>query len=112
MGQVSIRSVNALVIPRQERDAFVRFLQELMNRRQVGYLRYEQKSKGPHRRQRYMSRLATELRAYRKSGNAEQLLNIAMYAYLETRAPENAKFHFDNTIQSVTRHSFHGEESA
>ena len=30
----------------------------------------------------------------------------------ESRAPENKKFHYDDTVASVTRHSFHGEESA
>ena len=112
MGQVVIRSVDKLAVPRAEHVAFTHFLQDMMNRRQVGYLRYEQKNKGPHRMQRYMSRLAAELDAYRRTGNMEQLLNIAMYAYLESRAPENVKFHYDNTIESVTRHSFHGEESA
>ncbi len=50
-----------------------------------------------------MTRLGLELRAYRRSGNREHLLNIANYAYLESQAPENRNFHWDNRAESVTR---------
>lgn len=50
-----------------------------------------------------MSRLAKELAAYKKTGNMEQLINIANYAILEAMAPENPRFHFDAGVDSVTR---------
>lgn len=79
------------------------FLQAMVNRRAVGALRY---GDPPQRRQRYMTRMAKELEAYRKEGNFEQLLNIAMYAFLESAAPENPKLHFDPSAASVTRAEF------
>lgn len=82
-----------------EMQFFKAFLQGMTNRRIVGGMRY-----GPIRaRKKYMTRLSKELRAYRLNGNMEQLLNIAVYAYLEAYAPENKLFHFDNTVDSVTR---------
>ena len=87
---------------------FVAFLQAVVNRRCVGALRYGDR---PTSRQRYMSRLSRELRAYRKDGNFEQLLNIAVYAFLESCAPENRKLHFDPTVDSVTRSEFGGEKA-
>jgi hypothetical protein len=108
---VTLRSVPTLAQPPAERAAFISFLQHLMDRWQVGYIRYEQKNRGPHRRQKYLSRLKTELDTYVKTGNAEQLYNIAMYCYLETRAPEHKSFHFDNTVGSATRGRFKGSEA-
>jgi hypothetical protein len=75
------------------------FLQRMVNRKAQGGVRYGE----IHRRQKYMTRMIKEVEAYKKSGNAEQLLNIAVYAFLEWHAPENTKFHFDNTAKSVTR---------
>ena len=57
----------------------------------------------PDRRYRYMTRLDTELKAYRRTGNMEHLINIANYAVLESIEPENRRFHFDNGVGSVTR---------
>ena len=79
------------------------FLQGVVNRRCVGDLRYGDR---PKAKQRYMSRLGRELRAYRRDGNAEQLMNIAVYAFLESAAPENKKLHWDPTADSVTRSEF------
>lgn len=78
------------------------FLQAVANRRCVGAYRYEG-CDGPDRRKRYMTRLSKELRAYRKSGNVEHLFNIAVYAFLESAAPENRKAHWDAAVESVTR---------
>ena len=50
-----------------------------------------------------MTRLGLELKAYRRTGNRELLLNIANYSWLESVAPENKKFHWDNTAESATR---------
>lgn len=82
--------------------AFFHFLQEMAYRRTVGSTRYE-KYGVPIRRQRYMTRMKRELKAYEKSGNHEQLLNIAVYAFLESYAPENRKYHFNPAVDSVTR---------
>ena len=78
------------------------FLQACTNRRVLGEYRYGL----PKKRQKYMSRLARELQAYKKTGNAEQLFNIAVYAFLESCQPENKKIHWDNTVDSVTRGEF------
>jgi hypothetical protein len=79
---------------------FAGFLQAVLNRRVVGGLRYGDR---PQRRQKYLTRLKKELRAYAANGNFEQLLNIAVYCFLESETPENKKFHFDATVESVTR---------
>lgn len=75
------------------------FLQQVANRLSMGRHRYGDPDKG----KQYMRKLEMELRAYKKTGNYEQLLNIAVYAWLESVAPENGKFHFDATVESVTR---------
>lgn len=75
------------------------FLQMQVNRLLVGSQRYGR----PKKSQKYLTRLTKELRAYRKTGNMEQLINIANYALLESIAPENPRFHFDATAESVTR---------
>ena len=79
------------------------FLQLLVNRRVVGGLRYPDP---PRKSRRYMSRMRQELRAYARTGNFEHLLNIAVYTFLESVAPENKQFFFDNTVESATRDEF------
>lgn len=64
-----------------------------------GHVRYG----APDRRKKYMTRLFLELKAYKKTGNVEQLYNIANYCILESIAPENKKFHFYALADSVTR---------
>jgi hypothetical protein len=87
--------------PREIRH-FKDFLQKMANRLCVGQCQY-----GPPRKDKlFFSRLKKESTAYGKKGNMEQLLNIAVYAYLESFAPQNPKFHFDNTVDSVTRKEF------
>jgi hypothetical protein len=75
------------------------FMQLMLNRLIVGQLRYGDVNSS----QNYLARLRAELSAYTRSGNAEQLINIANYAFLESQAPQNKKFHFDNTAGSATR---------
>ena len=82
--------------------AFKAFLQGQVNRELVGSLRYGK----IQRRQRYLSRLTKELQVYKKTGNMEQLVNIAVYCFLESYAPENPKFHWDPTVDSATRGEF------
>jgi len=95
---------DSLAVPEVEMHHFKIFLQRLANRRAQGWTRYGR----INQRQRYMSRLITEARAYKRSGNQEQLYNIAVYAFLESYAPENPKAHFDNEQGSVTRKKFGG----
>lgn len=90
------RSINQ---PSAEHRAFVNFLQMMSNRKQVGFLRYG----SINQRQLYLTRMKRELVAYKKTGNMEQLLNIATYCFLESIAPEHPDFHFDATVESVTR---------
>lgn len=78
---------------------FADFAQKMANRLIVGFLRY-----GPPRKeQNYMTRLIMETKAYKRTGNAEHLYNIANYCLLETITPENKKFCFDPTVESATR---------
>ena len=99
MSDIIIKAPDSIHLLVDENVDFQFFLQLMMNRRTVGFLRY-----GPiNRRQKYLTRLTKELEAYKKTGNAEQLINIANYAFLEWHAPENRKYHFDNHADSVTR---------
>jgi hypothetical protein len=82
---------------------FIEFVQHQANRLAFGYPRYEAPHGGPSKENRYMTRLGLELKAYRRTGNREYLVNIANYAWLESQAPENRKFHWDNTVDSTTR---------
>src|SRR5258706_7069078 len=78
---------------------FMEFLQQMANRRGFGAARY---GDVPKVEQKFMTRLKAELKAYQKEGNKEQLLNIAVYAFLESYAPENKRYHFDATRKFVT----------
>lgn len=79
---------------------FRAFLQGMANRRAVGALRYGDR---PKTAQKYMTRLGRELKAYRATGNAEHLFNVAVYAFLESVAPEHRNQHWDMAVESVTR---------
>lgn len=99
MANLGIVIPDSLNVPASEMSSFKLFLQQMTNRRGVGFLRY-----GLIRHhQTYMSRLEKELSVYKRTGNREQLLNIAVYAFLESYAPENEKHYFDATVDSVTR---------
>lgn len=75
------------------------FLQAQLARLAVGKYRYGP----PSAHQMYLNRAKTELKAYQRSGNREHLLNAANYCWLESVAPQNKKFHWDNKVGSVTR---------
>ena len=93
---------DSLAVPKSEMASFYMFLQHMTNRRAQGYARYGK----IQRRQRYLSRMRKEVEAYAKSGNHEQLLNVAVYAFLESYAPENQAYHFNPNVDSVTRKEF------
>lgn len=82
------------------KEHFKSFVQKMAYRLVQGAARYGTKVK---KEQNYMTRLIMEVKAYKRTGNHEHLLNIANYAILESVAPENPKYHFDNTVRSVTR---------
>ena len=82
---------------------FIAFVQQAANRLAFGYYRYEAKDGGPHRRQKYMTRIRKELDQYEKTGNSEHLRNIFNYAWLESVAPENPKFHWNTSVESASR---------
>ena len=87
-----------------ETTPVVVFLQRMANRISVGHFRYGK----PDKDKMYLSRLKLEVKAYSKTGNSEHLLNAANYCFLESQAPENKKFHWDDTTESVTRKKFGG----
>ena len=103
---LELRAPGSIPLDMQTTVEFRAFLQQMLNRRCVGALRYGDQ---PKVRQRYMTRLARELKAYRKTGNIEQLLNIAVYAFLESVAPEHRHQHWDATVDSVTRKEMGGD---
>ena len=78
---------------------FSEHVQLMANRLLQGSFRYG----APAKDHNYMTRMTMELKAYRRTGNREHLLNISNYCVLETIAPENDRFHFDNTVASATR---------
>lgn len=82
--------------------SIAKWTQHAANRLIQGAYRYGQ----PQRRQRYLSRMKMEIKAYEVTGNHEHLVNIANYCFLESEAPENDKYHFDNTVESATRKKF------
>jgi hypothetical protein len=89
----------------EDHKLFLEFIQQMANRIVVGNWRYGK----PQSRKKYMSRIKVELEAYEESGNREHLMNIANYCFLERVAPEHPQAHFNNMVESVTRHRFGGE---
>jgi len=90
--------------PKQE--VFQEFAQKMANRLGFGEARYG----SPDKRQKYLTRLKMEVRAYERTGNVEHLYNVANYCVLECIAPENAKkFHWDGTAESATRGKLGGK---
>ena len=82
------------------------FLQLFVNRVCVGGIRYGR----PSSNKKFLDRLCMEVDAYDlgnndydAGGNFEHLLNIAVYCWLESEAPQHPRFHFDNKVGSVTR---------
>ena len=102
--KLEINIVDSISLPPDELADFRAFLQSMANRVCVGNLRYGT----PAARKRYMTRLSKELKAYRKTGNAESLFNVAVYAWLETVAPEHRNQHWDEAADSVTRGEMRG----
>jgi hypothetical protein len=78
---------------------FAHFAQRMANRLVVGTIRYDL----PDRRKRYLTRLELEVKAYKRTGNAEHLYNAANYCVLESVAPQHPRFHHDGSAPSVTR---------
>lgn len=99
---LEIHIPDSLAVPKSEMASFYLFLQQMTNRRAQGYARYGKIA----RRKQYMLRMKKEMEVYEKSGNHEQLLNIAVYAFLESYAPENLNYHFNPNTESATRKEF------
>jgi len=81
-------------------------VQLMVNRLLQGTFRYGPPAKDHN----YMTRMLMEMKAYKRTGNREHLLNISNYCVLETIAPENSRFHFDNTAESATRSKRNGKD--
>lgn len=99
MASINIVIPDRVGIKESEKQEFKEFMQKMANRYAVGHMRYGT----PKTTSAYMTRLSKELATYKKTGNKEQLFNIANYAFLESYAPENVKAHLDETVESVTR---------
>lgn len=99
---IQIKIPDSMNLDPETRVELTSFMQAMANRICVGQVRYGV----PVKRQRYMSRAFKELQAYKESGNAEQLFNVANYAFLESYKPENKKIHWDASADSVTRGEF------
>lgn len=75
------------------------FMQQMCNRLLVGHCRYGT----PNHDKMYLSRAEAELKAYRRTGNQEHLINIANYCWLESVAPQHKNSHYDPEVKSVIR---------
>ena len=75
------------------------FFNALSKRLAQGHARYGR----PESRKAYLDRIGLELKAYRRTGNMEHLYNIANYCWLESETPQNPKFHYNQSVDSVTR---------
>lgn len=84
------------------RAEFEQFVNMMLVRVVQGQPRYG----APDRRKMYYDRAIRELKKYKVTGNMEQLINAANYCWLESVAPQNPNFHFDNTVRSVIRTEF------
>lgn len=96
---LELKLPGTLPIPLEELADLRAFMQAMLYRAGVGNLRYG----SPATRKKYLTRLFKELRAYRKTGNAEHLFNVAVYAWLETMTPEHPNQHFSMAAESATR---------
>lgn len=74
------------------------FLQGMLNRMQVGYLRYGPLSKNPRAP---LSYLDGALRRYRATGNTEILIDIANYAMGEFTHPRHPRAHYEALDQGA-----------
>lgn len=86
-------------IPFSYKETFKQFLTQMCSRVIVGELRYGK----PHVLKDYFSKLQTEGRAYKRTGNIEHLINIANYAYLEANWPSHPNTHLNTTAKSAYR---------
>ena len=92
------------LLPTQVRIDLHSFLQAFLNRALVGQMRYGD----PRAKKQYATRKELEAAEYWNGGNFENLLNEAVYCWLESQAPENKRFHFDPTAASATRERLGG----
>lgn len=101
---LEIKLPGTLPIPMQDLVELRAFLQAMLFRAGVGHVRYG----SPATQKKYLTRLSKELKAYKETGNAESLFNIAVYAWLESFAPEHKNQHWDMAAESVTRGTMGG----
>ena len=104
--EITIRVPGTVPLDPITTRAFRAFLQSMFERRAIGALRYGDR---PTVQQKYMRRLELEFAAYKETGNAEHLWNIAVYAFLEFEAPQHPGFNVDMFVESVTRAELGGE---
>lgn len=80
-------------------DSFQWFIERMAKRIVQGHARYGV----PDSEKRYLSKAIAELRTYKRTGNAEHLINCANFCHLEDYAPQNTRHHYDPSAKSVTR---------
>ena len=80
-------------------NSISRFMNKMIRRLVMGHLRYG----APQTSKKYLTRIELELKAYKRTGNAEHLINIANYCWLEDECPQNSKYHYNTNVDSVTR---------
>lgn len=83
----------------QKDQALDSFVSQMRYRLHIGQHRYG----SADRRQLYWKRLLLETAAFKRTGNAEHLYNIANYCLLESLTPSHPKYHVDSKVESVTR---------
>lgn len=74
------------------------FLRTITNYMINGHCRYGE----PKKTQLYLDSLTEELKRYKRSGNREHLINIAVYCWLEMVAPQHNNHHWKDTEKSAT----------
>lgn len=89
----------ALKLSKRTEHTFQQYCQRMANRIMQGHARYGEPKQGLQ----WIERAELELKAYKRTGNAEHLFNLSNYGFLEYLAPEHPKFHEDGSVGSVTR---------
>lgn len=88
-------------VPREQYS--VDFLQKMLNRVAFGYYRYGSQVREGGVPKQWVKRATLEIKAYKRTGNSEHLINAANYMMCECISPEHPKHHFKHESVSATR---------
>lgn len=95
-----------IVEPRSQKVYGLSFLAKFLQSVAAHYIQGNLRYGPPHAGRMYFSRLQKEAAAYGKTGNAEHLLNVAVYCLLEMIAPQHPRHHHNGLVDSVTRKEY------